>query len=134
MHYIRTAEAMARVLDTQLEPKLHTILIEHQERLAAYYGFRFEELAEFLIVERGDTLAETEDSYSRRLVEHDAFIMPVELAIRHSRWIEVIFILSDDGFGLVLLVETGEGADPLLLSACQHALLEHENFDPGHDG
>ena len=134
MHYIRTAEAMARVLDTPLEPELHKILTEHRERLAGYYGFRFEELAEFLIVERGDTLADGEDTYGRRLVENDTFVMPVELAFRHTAWIEVIFILSDDGFGLVLLVETGEGADPSFLSACQQALLEHENFDPGHDG
>ncbi|QNE05995.1 hypothetical protein [Croceicoccus marinus] len=134
MHYIRTAEAMARVLNSQLEPQLYTILTEHKERLAAYYDFPFEGLAEFLIVERVDTLAETENTYGRRLVENDTFVMPVELAFRHTNWIEVIFILSDDGFGLVLLVETGEGADPLLLSACQHALLEHENFDPGHDG
>ena len=134
MHYIRTAEAMARVLDTPLEPELQTILSEHRERLAGYYGFSFEELAEFLIVERGDTLADSEDKYGRRLVEHDIFVMPVELAFRHSTWIEVIFILSDDGFGLVLLVETGEGTDPSLLSACKQALLERENFDPGHDG
>lgn len=66
MHYIRTAEAMVRVLDTPLEPELHTILSEHRERLAGYYDFRFEELAEFLIVERGDTLADSEDSYRDR--------------------------------------------------------------------
>ncbi|WP_230279779.1 hypothetical protein [Croceicoccus sp. Ery15] len=134
MHYIRTAEAMARVLDTQLEPELTKILSEHQERLAAYYDFPFEDLAEFLIVEGGETLADTEAAYGRRLVESDTFIMPVELAFRHSRWIEVVFILSDDGFGLVLLAETGEGTDALLLSACQQALTERENFDPGHDG
>lgn len=134
MHYICTAEAMARVLGTPLEPELHNILSEHQERLAGYYGFRFEELAEFLIVEPGDTLTVGEDTYGRRLVEHDMFIMPVELAFRHSAWIEVIFILSDDGFGLVLLVEIGEDTDPSFLSACEQALLERENFDPGHDG
>lgn len=134
MHYIRTAEAMTRVLDTPLEPELHTILTEHQERLAGYYDFRFEELAEFLIVERGDTLADSEDTYGRRLVEHDMFVMPVELAFRHSTWVEVIFILSDDGFGLVLLVEIGEDTDPSILSACNQALLEREHFEPGHDG
>lgn len=122
MHYIRTAEAMARVLDTPLDPELRAILLDHRERLAAYEGFRFEELAEFLIVERGDPLADSEDTYGRRLVEHDMFVMPVELAFRHKAWIEVIFILSDDGFGLVLLVEIGSHTDPSLLSACERAL------------
>lgn len=134
MHYIRTAEAMARVLDTPLEPELHIILTGHRERLAGYYGFRFEELAEFLIIERGDTLADAEDAYRRRLVENDTFVMMPELAFRHRRWIEVVFILSDDGFGLVLLVETGERTEPLIMSACNQALLEREHSDPGHDG
>ncbi|WP_144096735.1 hypothetical protein [Croceicoccus sediminis] len=134
MHYIRTAEAMARALETPLEPELHKILAEHQERLAGYYGFSFEELAEFLIIGRGDTLADCEHTYGRQLIENGTFVMPTELSFRHSIWIEVIFILSDDGFGLVLLVETGEGTDPSLLSACTQALVERENFDPGHDG
>lgn len=134
MHYIRTAEAMARVLETPLEPELHKILAEHQERLAGYYGFRFEELAEFLIIECGDMLTDSEATYGRQLVEDGRFASSAELAFRHSTWIEVIFILSDDGFGLVLLVETGEGADRSILSACQQVLLERENYDPGHDG
>lgn len=134
MLYIRTAEAMARALDTPLEPELHAILNEHRDLLTAYDGFRFDELAEILIVERGDTLAEAEETYGRRLVKNDAFAMMAELALRHSLWIEVVFILSDDGFGLVLLVETGESADPSILSACNQALLERGHVDPGHDG
>lgn len=134
MHYIRTAEAMTRVLETPLEPELHNILAEHQERLAGYYGFSFEELAEFLIIECGDTLADSEAAYGRRLVEDSRFASPAELAFQHSAWIEVIFILSDDGFGLVLLVEAGEDTDRSILAACQQVLLERENYDPGHDG
>lgn len=46
MHYIRTAETMARVLERPLEPELHKILTESQEWLASNYGLRLEEQAD----------------------------------------------------------------------------------------
>jgi hypothetical protein len=38
--------------------------------------------------------------------------------------VEATFILSDDGFGLVLLVELAEWTDPLLMAACVNAVRQ----------
>jgi hypothetical protein len=43
---------------------------------------------------------------------------------RHGHWFDVVRILSDDGSGLVLLVQIGAETDTQLLTACERALAE----------
>jgi hypothetical protein len=37
----------------------------------------------------------------------------------HGSWFEAVYILSDDGFGVVLFVQNDEGVDPELLAMCR---------------
>jgi hypothetical protein len=45
-----------------------------------------------------------------------------ELITEHARWFDVVFIFSDNGDGLVLLIERDAKTDPQFLAACRHAL------------
>lgn len=117
MHIIRTAEDLARALDSPLDPELLTILRDHADRLAGYADFAFEELAIILVIQAGERLTEAHPvsvGAGGREFSH----LPESVRF-HARWIEVVFVLSDDGFGLILLVEQGENVDPDLIAACE---------------
>ena len=118
MKVIRTAGDLARLLDTQLDPVLHNILTCHQGRLALYPDFTFEELALIIIVEAGDRLGPE----SPVQVRGGCFTQPAEFIHDKTGWYDSAFILSDDGFGLVLIVQQGEGADRDLIAACEAEL------------
>lgn len=128
MFTIRTAENLARVLDSPLDPELKQLLRIIGDRLAAYADFPFEELAEVAIVEAGSTLDGFTSISGVSVLPAGAasFPIPVELIVRHSRWIEATFILSDDGFGLVLLIEVADTTDQALLTLCELELQQHE--------
>lgn len=126
MIVIRTAEEMACALDAPLDPELKHCLQAHWERLAEYDDYTLDELALFAIVEPGNTLADIASTLGMRLVAEGDFALTPELIEQHADWIEATFILSDDGYGLILLVEDSPATDPTLLAAClKH--LQHRN-------
>lgn len=126
MIVIRTAEALARALDSPIDVIAKDCLRCHGERLAEYDDYTLDELALFAIVEPGNTLADIESTLGMRLVAEGDFALTPELIEQHADWIEATFILSDDGYGLILLVEDSPATDPTLLAAClKH--LQHRN-------
>jgi hypothetical protein len=131
MILIRTAEEMARALDSPLDPELKRILAEHWARLADY-DLPLSDLAEFVIAQPGDTLAELETATAMPLVDHDkgqpTFALGPERVEQHAECLEVVFILSDDGFGVVLLVVNATGIDPMLKAACDYELRALESI------
>ncbi|WP_374414898.1 hypothetical protein [Novosphingobium colocasiae] len=85
MHKIYSASDLARFADTCPDDALRPLLQAKAELLAEY-----DDLATFIIVEPGDTIpAELTES---ELVEH------------HGGWSVITYILSDDGYGVVLFV------------------------------
>lgn len=124
MHIIRTAGALARALVSPIDPELKTLLVAQAERLAAYPEFAFEELAEIVVIEAGDAVDGVCSITGPSIVTDGAgaFTFAVELMVRHRRWIEATFILSDDGFGLVLLIEVAGNTDTALLALCDREL------------
>jgi hypothetical protein len=125
MIVIRTAEEMARALDSPLDPELRRILAEHWARLADY-DLPLSDLAEFLIAQPADTLAKLETASGMTLIAFDdgrpLFALGPEIVEQHVGFLELVFILSDDGFGVVLLVSEREGMDPILKAACEREL------------
>ena len=119
---IRTAEELARALSSPLDAIPHDRLVAHREHLLDYTDFAFEDLGLFMIVQLGDTLDAIETASPVRLVRNSQFALLLEYVEQHGTWLEALFILSDDGFGLVLFVQLAEAMDPSLLKACK-ALL-----------
>ena len=127
MIVIRTAEAFAHALDSPLDPELKHCLQDHWDRLAEWQDYELSELAIFVVVQAGDTLEQAQAIIGQTLVQDGSFSLLPELIDRRGGWIEVTFILSDDGFGLVLQVADSHGADECLLAACRKALPGSDN-------
>lgn len=127
MIVIRTAEDMARALDSPIHPKLRQLLAGHWERLSQYEGYDLSELAEFAIIEPRDTLQDLSRIVEIELGEGGvapAFSLGPEAVEQHEAWTEIVFIYSDDGFGLVLLIPTASDTDPLILELAARHLAE----------
>lgn len=127
MLVIRTAGEMARSLDSPLDPELKQLLAAHQERLSEYEGYDLSELAEFVIVEPGDTLQDLSGIAELDLGEggvEPTFSLGPEAVEQHEAWTEIVFIYSDDGFGLVLFIPTTSDIDPLILELAKRHLNE----------
>jgi hypothetical protein len=127
MILIRTAEDMAQALDSSLDPILKARLRCHSERLAEYDDFQPEELALFVIVQPGDTLSAIEQKACLSLVCDGQLRLEPECLERERGWLEAVMILSDDGFGLVILCRPETVTDPDLIALI--ALLDPESTD-----
>jgi hypothetical protein len=89
--------------------------------------YSLEELARFVIVEPGDrpeALA-GELGFDPLAARWDGtrfgapgFSPPFEIAEEHAAWYELVFVLSDDGFGLEVFVPKAPGVDPELIALC----------------
>ncbi|MHA0328831.1 aldo-keto reductase family protein [Sphingomonas melonis] len=87
------------------------------------------DLATFIIPQPGDTVSVIEEAgrigIATNMVDGsrygEAEYMPsFEWAVDHGGAIEVPFILSDDGSGVVLLIPDVDGIDPTLLAIARH--------------
>ncbi|MEA1084216.1 hypothetical protein SFC76_08070 [Sphingomonas sp. CD22] len=121
---IRSWAAMAAALDTLLDPDLRRLLTERRDQLLDY-GCELGDLAHIIVTQRGDTIAAVEAeagvALASNLVTGDRLGSPdfehsFEYVERHGCWLEAVMILSDDGFGIVLLVQDRVDTDPDLLA------------------
>lgn len=84
----------------------------------------YSELATFIVVEPGDRPGDIQPDPTINLVDglafgHPDFVPSFEFCERHQDGWELCFILSDDGFGHIILIPDREGIDPTLLALCR---------------
>lgn len=127
MLVIRTAEEMESALSAPLDTTLKDRLAAQREYLLDYPDQAYEELGVFVVVQPGDHLIDLNNVTAFRLVEGDRFTIEAELVERYGNWLEVLFVLSDDGLGLVLFVPLQPVTDPMIVQACQ-TLVPHLNL------
>lgn len=121
MRIIRTAESMAAVRRLPLHADLQLFLVRH----AAILDEHCDDIdIAIIVIEAGDTCAQTEMACGKRLVTDGSFAFPVEVVARHGQWAEVVWITSDDGSGIVLLIQLAATTDPELLSAFNNAMAD----------
>lgn len=123
MYIIDTPTAMARALDQPLDSALRRVLITRWPDVREN-----SDAARFVIVEHGDCVASVEAAIGFPLLLHDGSdSAPAwEWAERHDGgWIEVVFVLSDDGPAEVLLVPERDGTDADLI-ALLHLHAAHD--------
>lgn len=115
MLLIESAEALERALATPLDRILEQLLVTRRDQLLEDTGgdYGLGELVTFVVVGPGDSVAEIETAASYPVVTAGTFEW-VELS---NGWFEAVTILSDDGFGVVLLAPDVIGVDPALLAA-----------------
>jgi len=108
MQLLDTYEALARAAATTPDPQLRRILELRCDQLGPPGSWEPENLARFHVVEPGDTLADIEAALGFaplvNYVDDPDSAFPPEWAEDHGGWLELVFILSDDGPAEVLLV------------------------------
>jgi hypothetical protein len=119
MLIIRTAEDLARALHDPPDRTLGERLAFHRDNLLTYPDFAFEDLCLILIGEPQDTLADVQTASPVPLLLDGAFAILPESLDRHGDWLEVLFIVSDDGFGIVLFVPLAEAMSEEVSTALQ---------------
>lgn len=120
MQIIRTFEQLTSLVDGSQSTEIADILKSWLDRLQAYDGYDLADLAIICIVGSMAELAEIEAETGHQLMDDGGSFRPVEIATKHQQWTEQVFILSDDGFGVVLLVPID--AEPSLLALCEQAM------------
>lgn len=123
--------ALKRVLNSPLSSALRLVLATRAGQLVAN-GFALRDLVCFVVVEPGDAIVSIIDALGfsplTNLVDGAVygtadFTPSFEWALDHGGVIEAPFILSDDGFGWVLLVADEPGVNPDLLAMLhEHAV------------
>jgi len=116
MKMIRSAEELTRVLASNLDPPLRDILEGHRDRLAEYADYSLEELASFCIVEPGDQPQALQDVSGVNILKDPP---DWEYIDRHGGWYELAFVLSDHGFGWIVLIPDLPSVDGRLLGLCR---------------
>lgn len=128
MLIIKHEADLVHVLGLPIDADLKNILALRSEQLLNGCDEELAGLALFVVVQPGDALnaieAELGFPVAVNLVDGMAFGSPDfvpswELIERHSGWFEVAFVLTDDGFGHVLLIPDIEGVDATLLALCR---------------
>jgi len=92
---MKDGAAVEQYLNTTLDPELRGLLADRVQALSEYDDYDLGDLAHFYVVETADELR------SLNLPEI------VEDRADHKDWTELVYVLSDDGFGLEVFVRKG---------------------------
>ena len=100
----------------------HADLRAHIERrvlaLAEFDDFELHELVIFVVVEPGDAMSAIDAQLGFSILG-DADVTPAwELIEEHPGYFEIVYVLSDDGFGLDVFIPKHPDVPPELLAMC----------------
>lgn len=115
MHIIRTWPELADWLEQPANIDIAALLRLRRDQLIDFGDLT--EIGTFAIVEPGDALADIELALSFPITLDGSPTW--EWVMRHGATFEAPIILSDDGFGHVLIVPDADGIDPDLLVLCR---------------
>ena len=124
MRRLHSPDDLAGIADTSLSG----VIRQRFRELAAYDDYTFDELAEFWLVEPGDTFESLEaatkapiaqDWFSDARYPDPDFSPAWEVLEAHLTSYEMVFITNDAGYGIVLWIPQ-YGTDATLLAMCQH--------------
>ncbi len=95
MHAMKDGAAVEQYMNDTPDPELRGLIAERVQEFSEYDDYELGELAHFYVVES------IEELFSLKLPER------YELRADHERWTELVYVLSDDGFGLQVYVRKG---------------------------
>ena len=119
---IRDDASLQRALQLPLPEPLLVLLQDRRAMLG--HDLSFSDMAHVVVVQEGDTMAdvERETGLLIQLAMDDPEYTPAwEWVIDHGLFYETVFILSDDGYDIVLLV-LKTGIDPFLRQLLENGL------------
>jgi len=125
---LRSTECILVACQPSSETSLCKIINQRLTQLTEDGGGDVADIAHFLIVQAGDddrsVKGELGFSILENLVDGARFGNPEfepswEWIMRHEGWFELVYVLSDDGFGWVVLIQDDEAVDADLLAVCR---------------
>lgn len=123
MKVIRSDPDLERIPNTELRQLIDQRISESTE-----YFSHFSELVFFVVVEPGDGLSEVESRLGFPLLRNrfdsvpfgdSAFTPSWDVIEEHESCYELVYVLGDDGSGVVVFVMKEEGTNPELLQMCR---------------
>lgn len=105
-------------LVTRLRARTHQLLADTDGE------YDLAELAMFIVVEAKDTIAELEAAANYPILAEPTF----EWVTDQGGWYEATLVLSDDGFGIILLVPDREGVDTTLLAILRDQAVQPQTI------
>lgn len=122
------------------QPEIRSLATRRFQMLSQEEPFDSDVMGYFLVVEAGDAAAAVSEQvgfdvltnrYTGARFYEPGFTRSFEVLEEHRTCYELVFVLSDDGFGVEVFVPKEGGIDPDLLAMCaMHALRSREGSEP----
>jgi len=127
MLIVTDAEGLVSALASPLPENIKALLALRRDQLLSDTNGEYElgELVHWIIVAQGDALPAIEAAANYPITPDP----PWEWVLDHGGIFEAPIILSDDGFGVVLIVPDEPGVDPVLLSMLRRDAQRAENIE-----
>lgn len=126
MQMLRDSKSIEEGAGSCFEPELRKLLAAKVKRLNEYEGYELSEMVNFIVFEECDTVANLDAALGFSVMANrfdgcrygePGFSPSWEAIEEHINWFEMVYVLSDDGFGVVVFVS--KRADPELLKMLQ---------------
>ena len=123
MHVIRDDSSLEELEDAEVR----TLIDQRVEGLSEYVDTEFSELVYFVIVQSGDRIEDVNAALGFALMSNrfdgipygePAFTPSWEVLEEHTGSYEMVFVLSDDGAGVIVFVMKAEGVPAELRDMC----------------
>lgn len=124
MLIIHSSAAMARALDQPIDPHLKRLLALRRDQLLVDGIDELADIACFVCVFPGDGLEAAEAAVGFPIIIDGG--PTFEWCLDHGGWLEAPIILSDDGYGVVLLVMDDPATDSALLAVLREHAAQAE--------
>jgi hypothetical protein len=128
MRIIRDPADTASIADPELRHLIEKTIVA----LSEDYPYDPDVLGYFIIVQPGDTLATINaqigfdilaNKWTGVRFDQPGYTQSFEVLEEHAGYWEMVFILSDDGYGIEVFIPKAQGIDPDLLAMCaRHAV------------
>lgn len=101
-------------IDALTDLTLRSLIQQRVESLSEFDDYELSELVIFLVVEPGDPLSALDEQLGFPVLGSG-----FELLEEHAGYYEIVFVLSDDGFGAEVFIPKHPGVDPELIAMCK---------------
>lgn len=117
MHTLRHAHEVSAFNSTYPDPNLTHLVQQRCQELIAGEDVTMDELVFFVVLEPADTLAQVETALGTELFTADGHPLWEDLE-EHVTCYELVMVLSDSGYGSIVLVPK-QSSEPSLLALCR---------------
>lgn len=113
MQITRDTDSIHALIRSTNDTELLTLMAAHIERLQEYEGVQLEQLIRLIVFEQGDALVDLDRALGFPVMTNrfdgshfgDPDFQPCwEVIERHTHWFEWVYVLSDDGAGVVVFM------------------------------